>query len=271
MDKLDLFILNNGTPTRRTRPHSSPSSLNLSICSPHLAPVLSWEVLQDSYDPISCANALSQTMLLVVDVMFPLRNHSVLGIPTPLWWDQECIGAVEERRGAEILCCRNIFQENFINFSKIGNVRITWKTQTIIPIFKNKGNPDDPTAYRPIAEHLVKNRLEWIAERRGLLTNSQYGFRKCRGIIDNLSIFASDIHVSFFQEKIVTAAFLDISFAYDNVLLSILRNKLHKLVMPVRLSNFTLIYFLKEEVFFVLVLRLKPHDWCGGAFLKDLY
>ncbi|GBP19905.1 Probable RNA-directed DNA polymerase from transposon BS [Eumeta japonica] len=118
-----------------------------------------------------------------------------------------------------------------------------------------KGNPDDPAAYRPIAlssvlakiaEYLVKNRLEWITESRGLLSNAQYGFRKRRSTTDSLCIFTSDIRVSFFQGKFVTAAFLDVSSANDNVQLPILRNKFHKLKMPVRLSNF-IFYVLSER------------------------
>ncbi|GBP18051.1 Probable RNA-directed DNA polymerase from transposon BS [Eumeta japonica] len=128
-----------------------------------------------------------------------------------------------------------------------GNVSITWKTQTIIPIFKNKGNPDYPAVYRPIAlssvltkivEHLVKNRLEWIADSRSLLANSQFGFRKGRNTIDSLSIFTSNIRVFFHQGKSVTVDFLDVSSAYNNAQLPILRNKFQKLKMPVRLSNF---------------------------------
>ncbi|GBP62281.1 hypothetical protein EVAR_8620_1 [Eumeta japonica] len=123
----------------RTRPHSNPSTLNLSFCSPDLAPLLSWKVLQESYgsdhfpvitkllffrpspkkmipllkyklkdadwngyrdrlghrfaklpklsasDSTSSADALSQTMLSVADDMFPLKKHSVMGIPFPPW------------------------------------------------------------------------------------------------------------------------------------------------------------------------------------------
>ncbi|GBP22615.1 Probable RNA-directed DNA polymerase from transposon X-element [Eumeta japonica] len=122
-----------------------------------------------------------------------------------------------------------------------GNVPITCKIQTI---FKNKGNPDGPAAYRPIAlfsvltkiaEHLVKNRLQWIAESSALLANSQFGLWKGRSTLDSLSIFTSDIRLSFFQGKSVTTSFLDVSSSYDNVQLLILRNKLK---MPVRLSNY---------------------------------
>ncbi|GBP01511.1 hypothetical protein EVAR_102578_1 [Eumeta japonica] len=57
----------------------------------------------------------------------------------------------------------------------------------------------------------------------------------------------------FWTGMSVTAAFLDVSFAYDNVQLSILRNKLHKLKMPVRLSNFIFNLLSQREEFFFFV------------------
>jgi hypothetical protein len=70
-----------------------------------------------------------------------------------------------------------------------GIVPPSWKSQEIIPILKPNKIPSDPSSYRPIvlssvlvkiAEHLVKNRLEWFIESNGLLANSQYGFIKGR-------------------------------------------------------------------------------------------
>ncbi|XP_048000273.1 collagen alpha-1(I) chain-like [Leguminivora glycinivorella] len=68
-----------------------------------------------------------------------------------------------------------------------GEIPEDWKTQIIIPLLKPAKNPEDASSYRPIAlsatmgkilEHLVKNRLEWYVESRGLLANTQFGFRK---------------------------------------------------------------------------------------------
>ncbi|GBP30706.1 hypothetical protein EVAR_75930_1 [Eumeta japonica] len=70
-------------------------------------------------DLTSRADVLSQTMLSVADDMFPLKKRSVVGIPSPPWWDQECSRALQEGRGAEILQCRNMSQDNFINLSKM--------------------------------------------------------------------------------------------------------------------------------------------------------
>ncbi|GBP41032.1 hypothetical protein EVAR_82992_1 [Eumeta japonica] len=69
--------------------------------------------------------------------------------------------------------------------------------------------------------------------------------------IDSLSIYTSDIGISFFQEKSVTADFLGVSSAYDNIQFPILRNKLHKLKTPMRLklsaSKSNLVVLTKEE------------------------
>lgn len=61
------------------------------------------------------------------------------------------------------------------------------------------------------------------------LPESQYGFRKQRSCIDNLSILYSDIVNSFKNKKASVAAFLDIQGAFDNVLSDILIDKLKSL------------------------------------------
>lgn len=127
-----------------------------------------------------------------------------------------------------------------------GEVPELWKSHVVIPILKTGKNPSDASSYRPIVlssvmlkilEHLVKNRLEWFVEHNSLLSQSQYGFRKGKGTIDNISLFTTDIQTAFSNSESVIAAFLDISSAYDNVVLSILKNKLCKLNIPDYLVN----------------------------------
>ncbi|CAK1585975.1 unnamed protein product [Parnassius mnemosyne] len=81
-----------------------------------------------------------------------------------------------------------------------------WKTHIIIPILKPGKDPSSALNYRPIAisstlskvmEHLVKNRLEWILENRGILSRTQFGFRKGFSTMDSLSILVSDIRLAF--------------------------------------------------------------------------
>ncbi|RVE42612.1 hypothetical protein evm_012732 [Chilo suppressalis] len=81
-----------------------------------------------------------------------------------------------------------IYLLQVINSIMVNNkIHISWKTQELIPILKHNKPPADPNSYRPIAlasvlskiaEHLVKNRLEWLLESKALLASSQYGFRK---------------------------------------------------------------------------------------------
>lgn len=137
------------------------------------------------------------------------------------------------------LCLVNaIFESNL--------VPVSWKSQYIIPILKPNKDSTDPNSYRPIAlssvlakiaEHLIKNRLEWFLERHNLLANTQYGFRKGRSTMDSLAIFTTDIRLSFTRNESVIGAFLDISAAYDSVQLPILKNKLYHLKVPAKLAN----------------------------------
>lgn len=126
-----------------------------------------------------------------------------------------------------------------------GHPPSSWKSQIVLPILKPSRDPNDPRSYRPIAlssvllkvlEHLIKNRLEWFMENEGLFGKSQYGFRKGKSTMDSLSIFTSEIRLSFTRGASVLAVFLDVEAAYDNVQLPILREKFRKLRIPERLA-----------------------------------
>ncbi|CAK1595354.1 unnamed protein product [Parnassius mnemosyne] len=118
--------------------------------------------------------------------------------------------------------------------------------QIIIPILKPDKNPSDGNSYRPIAlsstlckimEHLIKNRLEWFVENKGLLAKTQFGFRKGLSTLDSLSVFTSDIRSAFSREESVGAVFLDVSSAYDNVVLPLLKEKMFLLDIPHRITR----------------------------------
>lgn len=144
---------------------------------------------------------------------------------------------------------------NSVVFS--GVIPPSWKSQEVIPILKPNKPPLEASSYRPIslssvlakiAEHLVKNRLEWFIESNGLLANSQYGFRKGRSTMDSIGLFTADIRLAFSRNKSILAAFLDISAAYDSVLIPILRNKLSMLNVPSTLINFIVNMLLDRSI-----------------------
>ena len=165
-----------------------------------------------------------------------------------------------------------------------GNIPISWKTQEVILISKPNKPISEPSSFRPIvlssvlvkiAERLVKNRLEWFIESNNLLSSSQFGFRKGKSTMDNLSIFVSDIRLAFSDNKSIIACFLDINAAYDNVIISILKEKLIRFKVPVMLTNF--IINILSERFLTLILennkKLTRTAWKGipqGSVLSPL-
>ncbi|CAK1582342.1 unnamed protein product [Parnassius mnemosyne] len=87
-------------------------------------------------------------------------------------------------------------------------------------------------------EHLVKNRLEWILENRGILSRTQFGFRKGFSTMDSLSILVSDIRLAFSNNEYLVGVFVDVRSAYDDVILPLLRQKMQQLNIPERITNF---------------------------------
>ena len=69
------------------------------------------------------------------------------------------------------------------------------KVAKIIPLYKGKGNKQDPNSYRPISitsvicktlERIICEQLSLFSESSSLLTDAQHGFRKNRSTVTNL-------------------------------------------------------------------------------------
>lgn len=104
-----------------------------------------------------------------------------------------------------------------------------------------------PGKYRPISltscvlktlEKLILMRLDWWLERYNKLPNSQYGFRKSRSCLDNLSILTSEIHISFLRGGVTACLFLDLTSAFDDVIPNILFEDLIQMGLPINLCKF---------------------------------
>ena len=72
-----------------------------------------------------------------------------------------------------------------------------WLIGVIKPIYKNKGNPDDPNNYRPITllscmgklfTAILNKRLETFIESNDLLNENQCGFRRGYPTCDNIFV-----------------------------------------------------------------------------------
>ena len=99
-----------------------------------------------------------------------------------------------------------------------------WHFSHIIPIPKKTGRLTDPSAFRPIAltsclckvmERMIKRRLLFVLEARGLLSVEQSGFRKHRSTMDHLTNLEHCISEAFANKHFMVGVFLDIHKAFD--------------------------------------------------------
>lgn len=121
-----------------------------------------------------------------------------------------------------------------------------WNNYIIIPILKPNKPPEKWDSYRPISlascvlktyERLIKNRLEHWMEHNKLFPTTQYGFRRGNSTYDNVANLVTDIFLSFTKSNSVSAVFLDIQRAYDNVHFNLLVDKMSILGIPVQVIN----------------------------------
>ena len=123
----------------------------------------------------------------------------------------------------------NFLKQILIMFNKSFNeisLCSKWKISKITMINKKDSNKQDPNNYRPISvssclgkilERIMNNRLYKICEENGLLTYQQSGFRKSRGVKDNLTFLTQKIAETFIRKKKMCCLFFDISKAFDKV------------------------------------------------------
>ncbi|KAL7296758.1 hypothetical protein TKK_0010168 [Trichogramma kaykai] len=111
-------------------------------------------------------------------------------------------------------------------------------------LFIPKGNSDK---VRPISlascilkilEKLIKERLQWWLEKNDILSKTEFGFRENKSCIENLNILVSDIQKNFYTKDTVSALFLDIKGAFDNVVPDILIDDLIELNLPKKIISF---------------------------------
>lgn len=101
-----------------------------------------------------------------------------------------------------------------------------WKVSEIIMILKPAKNPSELTSYRPISllpimsklfEKLLLMRLEPILQKRKLIPDHQFGFRRYHGTIEQVHRIVNQINNALERKTYCAAAFLDVSQAFDKV------------------------------------------------------
>lgn len=96
----------------------------------------------------------------------------------------------------------------------------------IIPIYKNKGNKNDPESFRPITllscigklfTSILFKRLSNFVEQYEILCENQTGFRKHYSTIDNMFVLYSLFDILRMKKKKLYCAFIDFKAAFDKV------------------------------------------------------
>lgn len=143
-----------------------------------------------------------------------------------------------------------------------------WKSYLIVFIPKGKSDKVRPISLAScvlkLMERMINERLQWWFESDELLAKSQYGFRKGKSCIDNLSILTSDIQQNFYKKDPVTAVFLDIKGAYDNVIPKILINDLIDLGLPKKIVAFIDNLISKRNIIYCLNNNIEEKSVCKG-------
>lgn len=152
-------------------------------------------------------------------------------------------------------CLLNIYNKIWANEITIPP---SWYEYLMIPILKSGKSKNQEDSYRPIAlascvmktyERLIKNRLEHWLEQNDLLPSFQYGFRKGRSTQEAVANLVTDVQLAFTKNHSVTALFLDIKGAYDNVILELLAKKLIDIGVPNKITNNIITLYTNRQIF----------------------
>lgn len=108
----------------------------------------------------------------------------------------------------------------------IGIIPEAWSKGTILPIYKNKGDINDPDNYRGITilscfgklfTAVLNQRLNNYLESTGLLIEEQAGFRKHYSTADHIFSLKMLIDFYLYKKKRLYCAFIDYRKAFDSI------------------------------------------------------
>jgi len=122
----------------------------------------------------------------------------------------------------------------FNSFLSINDVPENLKDSLVCPILKPNKDPQLAGSYRPIVfescilkvlERMEDLRLKWFLEHKGLLKQTQFGFRSGMGVTEAVTLLTTMLGNDLSCHLNIIVVFLDIEKAYDHVNHLILSNK----------------------------------------------
>lgn len=122
---------------------------------------------------------------------------------------------------------KHFITEIFTVSINLGHHPQRWRRAKIV-VLRKPGKPDYtvPEAYRPISllntlgkllEAVIARRLSYLAEKHGLLPDSQFGGRPGRTTEQALLVFANAIDRAWYKNKVVTLVAFDLKGAFNGV------------------------------------------------------
>ena len=168
----------------------------------------------------------------------PLEEHFVirqlLKLPNSTSLDQTNLDNYSLRLAAHLIapCLTNIFNLSLNS----GCVPDSWKSASITPIYKGKGDRSECGNYRPISIiptvakiiecHVKENLVNFLAHHH-LLSPSQYAYTKGISTEMALHTLVDDTLINMDKGKVTVACMLDLRKGFDTVCHEILLHKLH--------------------------------------------
>lgn len=158
----------------------------------------------------------------------------------------------------------------------------SWTNSIVVPIYKGKGERTCPGNYRPIylnsclgkvMERMINNRLMYIIEKRNLINNHQYAFRKGKSTTDYLEHFDTTVREAMHKKLLTQAVFLDIKKAYDTTWRRLILNRISEWKIEGNLSKY-IQQMLKKRTFRVKANgtlsqeTLMENGLCQGSVLS---
>ena len=132
-----------------------------------------------------------------------------------------------------------------------GEIPNMWRTATIKTLLKDGKDAKDTTSYRPISltsclgkllEKIIANRLTYVMEKRGIISDDQAGFRQNRCTTDQvlkLTQHAADQMQAKRGQNATIVTFFDYAKAYDKVWRIGLLYKMVEMQLPYRFIKYT--------------------------------
>lgn len=154
-----------------------------------------------------------------------------------------------------------------------------WKRQRLVLISKGKGNPDTPSAYRPLCmldtagkllERMLKPRLAAAINNAGGLSERQHGFRPGRSTIGALEDVVKSVEIAReknnFSRPVVLLATIDVKNAFNSAKWDNMIDALEKrFKVPAYLMNMVRSYLKDRELIYDTSIGTRKKVITSGA------